>query len=237
MLNENDPRLLRIVEDLRRRYKIECRSVELSGARFDYWAPQDIEELIREVAESDFQKDERLPYWCHLWPSAICLQQFLAAQTPLWAGQRVLELGCGLGMNSFFLQRQASHLISIDYELIALQFARLNVILNSDPSCDPRFPFCAMDWRNPAFKGPFDVMIGSDVLYEKRFFAPIIDLIDNFMAPQARLIFSEPGRTVSQGFIEQLLDSGRHQTRHLIPYQDSAAKIDQQVVIHVFESD
>ena len=48
------------------------------------------------ISEDDFVRDERLPYWADLWPSARILADELAVMR--LAGQRVLELGCGLGV-------------------------------------------------------------------------------------------------------------------------------------------
>ena len=48
------------------------------------------------ISEDDFVRDERLPYWADLWPSARILAEELAVMR--LRGQRVLELGCGLGV-------------------------------------------------------------------------------------------------------------------------------------------
>lgn len=237
MPNDMNPLASSLLAHLQRQYKTEQRTLELPGTDFYYWAPQDIEELIREVTENDFCKDERLPYWSHLWPSAICLQQFLDQHSVLWAGKRVLELGCGLGMNSFFLYRKSSLLLSIDYEPTALRYARLNFLINSNPvpMSPASAPLCAMDWRQPALKGRFDILIGSDVLYEQRFFTPIQLLIQEFMNPQAKLIFSEPGRTITKSFCTQLHESGWSESQYLMPFHDKKSSINQQIVIHLFQ--
>src|SRR4051794_29675284 len=54
--------------------------------------PSSAEDLID---EDDYGRDERLPYWAELWPSALVLAERLCARPP--AGARVVELGCGVG--------------------------------------------------------------------------------------------------------------------------------------------
>jgi hypothetical protein len=48
------------------------------------------------IDEDDFDRNERLPYWAELWPSAISLARYLHERD--LAGARAIELGCGVGL-------------------------------------------------------------------------------------------------------------------------------------------
>ena len=50
------------------------------------------------ISEADNVMDERLPYWADLWPSARVLAGHLLALQG--GGRRLLEMGCGLGLDS-----------------------------------------------------------------------------------------------------------------------------------------
>src|SRR3954470_9868030 len=79
--------------DLARRFRTARRVVQLGGRDIELLSPANADDLI---SEDDYVKDERLPYWADLWPSA----QILAREVREMRldGLRVLELGCGLGL-------------------------------------------------------------------------------------------------------------------------------------------
>ena len=78
--------------DLVRRFRTATRELELAGRTIRLLMPANADDLI---SEDDFVRDERLPYWADLWPSARILAEELAVMR--LRGQRLLELGCGLG--------------------------------------------------------------------------------------------------------------------------------------------
>src|SRR4051794_2998884 len=69
--------------------------VGLGGRQLSILRPRDAEALIDERA---FEQDEFLPYWAELWPAGVALARAVAERE--LAGQRVLELGCGLALPS-----------------------------------------------------------------------------------------------------------------------------------------
>src|SRR6266516_3449228 len=71
------------------------RTVVLRGRRIRVTHPRDGLDLLDEEA---FERDQFLPYWAELWPSALALAQMVAASE--LAGKRTLELGCGLALPS-----------------------------------------------------------------------------------------------------------------------------------------
>ncbi len=215
---------------LSQRYRIE--KYEVGVKNYHYWAPSNLEDLLNELSENDFQKDERLPYWCHLWPSARVLIEYFSANPELYENRQVLELGCGLGIVSIFLAGHCRNLLAVDYEPDALQFARCNFLENLK-GFPERTMLTAMDWREMATRSSFDLIFGADILYENRFFEPLERLIHNHSHSRTQLIFTEPGRKISLPFFERLSQIGyRHQT-HIYPFKTSDG-IDQKVYTHVF---
>ena len=58
--------------DLERRYRTVTRTLELGGREIGLLSPANADDLI---SEDDYVKDERLPYWADLWPSAQILAE------------------------------------------------------------------------------------------------------------------------------------------------------------------
>ncbi|MBU4377653.1 MAG: methyltransferase, partial [Proteobacteria bacterium] len=66
-----------------------------------------------------------------------------------------------------------------------------------------------MDWRYPALRAQaFDFIWGGDVLYEKRFFDPLIRLFRHALAPGGKIWIGEPVRTVSRPVWDELRVEG-----------------------------
>ncbi len=187
------------------RYKIETLTV--GSWQFKLKRVQNLDDLIDTISDEEFNKDERLPYWAELWPSALGLSTFLSRHPQLIQGQTVLELGIGLGLTSLVLQRLAPRrLVLTDYEPLALDLTRENFVLNDMPP--PTLQI--MDWRHPAFEELFTRIVASDILYEERFFKPLINLFSSCVHPQGKIILAEPNRAVARSFFAQLNDLGFH---------------------------
>jgi hypothetical protein len=66
-----------------------------------------------------------------------------------------------------------------------------------------------MDWRAPAFKpGMFDIIIGGDIVYERRFLEPLKTFFHHCLAPGGRIWLAEPVRSVSRPAWDELARSG-----------------------------
>lgn len=163
----------------------------------------DLDAMLDDVDPVTFDEDERLPYWANLWPSAVGLARYLDRRVPL-GGQRVLELGCGLGLLGVVAARDGARVLCTDYEAEALAFARHNALLNG--CCGIRFRL--VDWRYPALKRRYDTILASDVIYEARNFGPLVALLQRFLAHGGRAFFADPGRPNAVPFFALLRQRG-----------------------------
>ena len=93
----------------------------------------------------------------------------------------------------------------MDYEPEALRFAARNAVANATPS--PLWT--VMDWRRPAVRaGRLYRIWGGDIMYEKRFVAPVLRFLEHALAPDGLAWLAEPGRTVYDAFLHALHSSG-----------------------------
>lgn len=154
--------------------------------------PVDAEALIEEEA---FAEDEFLPYWAERWPSGIALAEHVARLE--LRGTKGLELGCGLGLPSLVAARQGAEVVATDWSPDAIALLARNAARNG-----VRLDAVTADWRDSgafASRGPFDLVLAADVLYEERNAAPILAVLAALGAPAA---IADPGRRHAARFLE-----------------------------------
>ena len=151
-------------------------------------------------------QDERLPYWAELWASAIGCSEYLIENELITPESVVLELGCGLGLPSIVAGKLgAKKVILTDYLDEALLFAKQNWALNLPLE---KVVFENVDWRNPNPDLAADIIIASDVAYEKRAFQPLLHAFEKLSKPNTTIIIAEPNRPVSKAFFSGLNTEG-----------------------------
>lgn len=178
-------------------------SISIGPQRYILERPQDLESLWQQMSQEEFAQDERIPYWVELWPAGIVLAEWLYSQKNRLNKTCCLDIGCGLGITSFVLHVCATQVFAMDYEFQALQYAKHNANLNSLPS-----PYwLQMDWRYPGFQHQvFSFIWGAGIIYETRFFHPLIELFEHCLATDGIIWLTTPNRQVNKHFW-QLLDS------------------------------
>lgn len=138
-----------------------------------------------------------------VWPASRVLAQAMCGFEV--AGKRILELGCGLGLSSLVLQRRQADITASDHHPLAEEFLTYNAALNGLPMP----AYLDLAWTLPQPKlGRFDLIIGSDLLYERGHAAQIAALIANHARPDAEVLITDPGRGNSGAFTTALLDQG-----------------------------
>jgi predicted nicotinamide N-methyase len=186
--------------DLERRFRTARRVVQLAGREVELLSPANADDLI---SEDDYVKDERLPYWADLWPSAQILAR--EAREMRLDGLRVLELGCGLGLVAIGATLAGAQVTATDYYDDAILFATLNVAEATGKTITARM----VDWTAmPADLGRFDVVLTSDVLYEPRYAALVAGAITATLRRGGEAIVADPGRIACDDFLKECRTRG-----------------------------
>jgi predicted nicotinamide N-methyase len=136
------------------------------------------------------------PYWSVLWRSGVALGKELSELD--LSGRRVVELGCGLGVPSVAAARAGATVLATDMDPDALQLAARNAAENG-----LELETMVVKWESPdelVGRGPFDLVLGTDVLYERQSVALLLNLLPR-LAPEAWI--AEPGRPAADPFLEQ----------------------------------
>ncbi|MBI3715042.1 MAG: SAM-dependent methyltransferase [Betaproteobacteria bacterium] len=124
-----------------------------------------------------------------VWPSARILAD--AMQTQDIAGKRVLEIGCGLALASLVIHRRLGDITASDRHPLAESFLIENLQLNALPALKYQTGNWARD--NPAL-GRFDLIIASDVLYERDQPEELAAFIDLHANAVVDVVIVDPGR-------------------------------------------
>jgi predicted nicotinamide N-methyase len=186
--------------DLERRFRTARRVVSLAGREVDLLSPANADDLI---SEDDYVKDERLPYWADLWPSSQILAREVREMR--LAGERVIELGCGLGLVAIAAAMAGGRVTATDYYDDAVLFATLNVAEATGTTIEGRM----VDWTAmPADLGKFDVVLTSDVLYEPRYAALVAGAITATLRRGGVAIVADPGRIACADFLAECRSRG-----------------------------
>lgn len=189
-----------LAEDLSRRFVTVSERVEVGADAIVVMRPRSAEDLI---SEADFERDERLPYWAELWPSAVVLARAVASERG--DGRRLLELGCGVGLVATAAMRAGFDVVATDYYADALLFTRANAHRETGREPDTRL----LDWRAlPNDIGRFDRVLAADVLYERPYARLVAEAIAATLAPGGRATVADPGRVAAEEFLERCAAAG-----------------------------
>ena len=162
----------------------------------------DVEKLVDEIADDEFNKDERLPYWAEVWPSAQALSGYILNNQIDFNNKKVLELGCGIGLVGIAATHANANVIFSDYEKEAVQFTKHNYFLNFQEQANT----VILDWREPNLDKKFETIIAADILYENRFLKPVYNTIQKLLAENGKLYIAEPDRTIAKPFFDLMKD-------------------------------
>jgi predicted nicotinamide N-methyase len=166
-----------------------------SGRDMSVLRPRDSEDLLVEEA---FDHEELLPYWAELWPSSVALAKAVGARS--LRGARTLELGCGLGLVSVAAAIAGARVLATDWSAEAIRFTQANAERNG-----VSVRAAVVDWSAPGellAQAPWQLVLGSDVLYETRNVAQMLSLLPRLVDESGEVWIADPGRQTSMEFLE-----------------------------------
>ena len=141
------------------------------------------------------------PLFGLLWPSGSQLARHMAGRA-LVQGERILEIGCGLALASLVCHRRGADVTASDCHPLTDSFLRENLRLNALPP----LPYRHGQWgvlsatqTDAALllapvAGRFDLIIGSDVLYERDEAGTLALYLGLHLQPRAEVLIVDPDR-------------------------------------------
>lgn len=214
--------IARLDGSLRRRFRVIDTPVPLGGSIVTLAHPANTDELI---SEEDYLRDERLPYWAEPWPSSFALARHLVSSDSVLgaaANRRLLELGCGAGLVAAAATLAGFDVTASDYYEDALRFARVNTWQATNRAIETLL----LDWRAlPELMPRYDVVIASDVLYERPYAELVAKTLARTLADGGVAIVADPGRMAAPAFVDACPAAGlRVERARRLPYEEGTVR-------------
>jgi ETFB lysine methyltransferase len=143
------------------------------------------------------------PLFGLVWPSARVLAA--AMQSFDIEGKRILEIGCGLALASLVLQRRGGNITASDIHPMAAGFLTENLLLNG--LAPIRFQTGSWADADPDL-GKFDLIIGSDLLYERNQPDVLSRFIDRHSHSRVEVVIVDPDRGNRPKFNQSMTELG-----------------------------
>ena len=200
-----------------RRFRTVSSVLRVDDRELSLIHPANAEDLID---EAEFERDERLPYWADIWPSARVLATRVARLKG--RGRSLLELGCGAGLVATSAALAGFRVCATDYYEDALRFTELNVAEHTGEVPETRL----VDWRKlPRDLGRFDLVVGSDVLYERAYGGLVARAVDITLKRGGEAVIADPGRIAADDFVRDAAERGLQLVAHeQVPFVEGAIR-------------
>lgn len=178
------------------------QTLTLGEYEFDLVLPHDPDAFLEDLAARPPEQQEEDVYWSKLWQAAPPTAQ--AVLNHAWpAGQRCLEIGCGLGLVGLAALAKGMDVTFSDYVQVAVDTALENARRHGFGQARGLI----VDWRDPP-DGEYPLIVGSDILYFEPMHVPLANTLDRMLAPGGSCWIGDAGRFHSGKFIDVTTERG-----------------------------
>lgn len=151
------------------------------------------------------------PMFGVIWPSSLVLANHMLDYNI--AGKRILEVGCGMALSSLLLNHRHADITATDYHPTVEYFLDRNTTLNNNKEIN----FERLDWaEDNSHLGKFDMIIGSDLLYEDQHIDILAEFIERHALPTCEVIVVDPGRGRKNKLTNKMIEYG-YSSQHIKP--------------------
>lgn len=192
------------------KYPTVTRKKKIGNKVYVVEAIRDLDEAIDLICEAmtpeeqlDPFAEDLCPYFGILWPAAEGLAEYLDENPNLVRNKTVLELGCGLGLPSLVASHLGGKVLATDFHPDVEEYFLRNC-RHSSVECN----YQRLNWREENVAEKFDVVIGSDVLYESKHPKEVAQGLLRFVKKGGTVILSDPGRSYLQQFLNAMNELG-----------------------------
>lgn len=128
-----------------------------------------------------------------IWPSGMVLAKIIHGLS--LTNTRVLEVGCGIGLASLVAAAKKADITASDFHPLTEEFLLTNADLNRLRG----LKYITANWNHPITgAGRFDLIIGSDLLYEAAHGDILARFIDLHLKANGRVLLVDPGRRAAR---------------------------------------
>ena len=181
--------------------KVKYQTIDLNGIDIhiktlkDNQQFEDIDDIAKKLGISSAQ----WPLFGQLWPSSRILAELMSGYNI--KDKKILEVGCGMALSSLVLNHRLANITSTDYHPSVEAFLNDNTDLNEDKI----IPYERTSWTDTNDTlGLFDLIIGSDLLYESNHIKDLSNFINNHANKTCEIIIIDPGRGHLNKFTKEM---------------------------------
>jgi predicted nicotinamide N-methyase len=202
------------------KYELEVVPVAVGGKRLQLYCVSNWDIFVNKLAQEGDAYIGNFPFWVKIWEASVVLADHLV-RIGLGKKKEILEIGAGMGVTGLFLGAFGNTVTVTDYEEEALELLRMNVQHNGLHNVSVK----KLDWNKPDLSGKYDVICGSELVYNEKCIKPIINLFQKYLRAEGviylahdlermcvvKFIGMVPGRFEIENIVKRITATGNSQ--------------------------
>jgi len=167
------------------KYELKLTPIAVAGKKLNLYTIANWDGFVEKLAEKGDDYIEQFPFWVKIWEASIVLADHLA-HLSLPDNLEILEIGAGMGVVGLFLGACGHRVTITDYDDDALALLKKNIEYNRLDTVSVE----RLDWNAPHLTTPYDMIVGSELIYKESFIMPIIALFRNYLRPAGQIFLA-----------------------------------------------
>ncbi len=208
------------------KYQLEVMPMAIGGKRLEFHGIANWDTFVERLAQEGDEYVKTFPFWVKIWEASIVLTDHMI-QMGLEKEREILEIGAGMGITGLFLAAFGHKVTITDYEEDALELIRMNVEHNRLANVSVK----KLDWNDPSLTGTYDIICGSELIYNEAFIGPIIDLLKRYLRPRGTVCLAQDIQRKSLGQFVSMVP-GRFEMENVVKTMKANEEV-HKVVIHL----
>jgi 2-polyprenyl-3-methyl-5-hydroxy-6-metoxy-1,4-benzoquinol methylase len=174
---------------LKDKYELEVIPIAIGGKKLDLFGLANWDVFIKNLEEQGEKYIRKFPFWVKIWEASLVLADHLI-RIGLGKEKDILEIGAGMGVTGLFLGAFGYKITVTEYEEDALELLRMNVEHNGLDTVTVK----KLDWNDPHLTETYDVICGSELIFNVTFIEPIIKLFRKYLRPEGTVFLAHDVR-------------------------------------------
>jgi len=167
------------------KYELELMPIAIGGKRLELYGIANWDVFVERLEREGEEYVKSFPFWIKVWEASIVLTDYLV-QINIDKQKNILEIGAGMGITGLFFGAFGYNVTITDYEEDALELLRMNAEHNNLPNVRVE----RLDWNNPNLTGKYDIICGSEIIYNETFIGPIIKLFQRYLSSEGTVFLA-----------------------------------------------
>jgi predicted nicotinamide N-methyase len=188
-----------LMSTIRQKFEVRIEPLKIGAHTLKILQFEDLGQYIIDKVEREDVAFLDLPFWAKVWEASYILAYFLGCQPPV-AGQRILEIGAGIGVIGLYASLCGHQVTITDNNEDALLFAKANALLNDCRDVSIR----ALDWRWPEQGTRYDLIVGAEVVYDRESYDILIHFLRRMLSPQGVVYLAKNESRETTAFFHRL---------------------------------